>query len=169
MTRDLTGYAKAAQHLPMAWLTQSEFPARDLVEQSFRDAIQELPTPAEGDDNRMRSALYRILASPDPRGGSFKAQAIRAAGLLHDQVVTLAQNPQELRRNSILHGYCGGVFGESYGHKIVLEVGDGSIAYKHIDGTHQGTTNQYHGDIEELAAYLVPDHHCPDNCTMGED
>lgn len=171
MTSTLTSYAKAAQHLPMAWLTQSEFPAKDLVISSFQDALAELPTPAGYDDNVVRSALEFIVAGPDPRSGTFKAQAIYAAAQLHDQVtkLALAPQPKEIRRNSILHGYCGGLFGESYGHKIVLAVGDGWIDYKFVDGPQKGTTNRYRGDIDELSGYLKPDHHCPDDCTMGEN
>jgi hypothetical protein len=87
---DLTRYAKAAQHLPMAWLTQSEFPAKDLVVSSFEDAIRELPTPTGYDDNLVRSALEAMVAGPDPRSGSFQAQAIQAAAKLHDRVTALA-------------------------------------------------------------------------------
>jgi hypothetical protein len=170
MTSDLTQYAKAAQHLPMAWLTQSEFPAKDLVKQSFEDAIAELPAPQGYEDNQVRSALDAVVAGPDPRGGAFKAQAIYAAAQLHDRVTVLALAPKakKVRRNSVLHGYCGGLLGESYGHKIVTEVGHGYVVYKMIDGQNSGSTNIYHGDIEDLAEYLVPDFHCPDDCTMGE-
>ena len=171
MTSDLTQYAKAAQHLPMAWLTQSEFPAKDLVRQSFEDAIAELPAPQGYDDNLVRSALDAVVAGPDPRSGAFKAQAIYAAAQLHDRVtkLVLAPQPKEVRRNSILHGYCGGLFGKSYGHKIVLEMGAGYIVYKFLDGQYSGLTNVYHGDVEDLAEYLVPDLHCPDDCALGEN
>lgn len=86
----LTEYAKAAQHLPMAWLTQSEFPAKALVKSSFEDAVAALPAPESYDDSLVHSALREIVAGPDPRSGSFKAQAIQAAAKLHDRVVSLA-------------------------------------------------------------------------------
>lgn len=172
MTSTLTSYAKAAQHLPMAWLTQSEFPAKDLVISSFQDALAELPTPAGYDDNVVRSALEFIVAGPDPRSGTFRAQAIHAAARLHDQVTKLALVPRvkapKVRKNSILHGYAGGVFGESYGHRLVTKKGDGWIEYEYIDGPDQGVTRRYKGNIKELAAYLAPDHHCGDDCMMGE-
>lgn len=86
----LTQYAKAAQVLPMAWLTQSEFPSKTVVKNAFRIAIAELPEVNTYEDNLVRSALQAIADGPDPRGGTFKAQAIYAAGQLHDRVVTLA-------------------------------------------------------------------------------
>lgn len=92
----LTAYAKAAQHLPMAWLTQSLFPAKDLVESSFRDALAELPAPEGYEDNLVRSAMETVIAGPDPRGGKFQAQAIQAAAKLHDRVITrLLEAPGE--------------------------------------------------------------------------
>jgi hypothetical protein len=72
-------------------------------------------------------------------------------------------------KGSILHGYCGGIFGESYGHKLVTKKGDGWINYEYLDGPRQGRTGRHHGNVKELAEYLVPDHHCPENCTMGQD
>lgn len=158
----------------MAWLTQSEFPAKDLVKQSFEDAIAELPEMRNGEDSLahlVRFALEGVAKGPDPRGGAFKAQAIYAAAQLHDRVTALALAPKanKVRRNSVPHGYCGGVLGESYSHKLVTEKGDGWVNYKHLDGPLQGSTQRYHGNIKELAEYLVPDHHCPDNCTMGDN
>lgn len=94
MTSTLTQYAKAAQHLPMAWLTQSEFPHKDIVKGSFVDAVADLPEPRTYDDNLVHSALKAIVSGPDPRGGSFKAQAIQAAARLHDRVVALALEEQ---------------------------------------------------------------------------
>jgi hypothetical protein len=173
---DLTRYAKAAQHLPMAWLTQSEFPAKDLVKQSFEDAIAELPEMRSGDDSLahlVRFALEAVAKGPDPRGGAFKAQAIYAAAQLHDRITALVLEPKEnkpkVRVGSILHGYCGGAFGESYGHRVVTEKGDGWSNYECLDGPQQGHKGRYHGNIKELAEYLAPDHHCPDNCTFGEN
>lgn len=89
----LTSYAKAAQVLPMAWLTQAEFPSKDVVKNAFRVAIAELPEVTAYEDNLVRSALQAIVAGPDPRGGGFEAQAIYAAGQLHDRVVTLVLQP----------------------------------------------------------------------------
>lgn len=86
----LTQYAKAAQILPMAWLSQSEFPSKSLVKDAFRIAVAELPEVDSYEDNLVRSALQAIVDGPDPRSGTFKAQAIYAAGQLHDRVVTLA-------------------------------------------------------------------------------
>ncbi|WP_139187305.1 hypothetical protein [Pseudarthrobacter chlorophenolicus] len=85
----LTQYAKAAQVLPMAWLAQSEFPSKTVVQNAFRIAIAELPESSTYEDNVVRSALQAVVAGPDPRGGRFEAQAIYAAGQLHDRVVTL--------------------------------------------------------------------------------
>jgi hypothetical protein len=73
----LTQYAKAAQILPMAWLTQAEFPAKTTVKQAFCVAIAELPEAATYED--------RVI-----RGGTYKAQAIYAAAQLHDRVTALA-------------------------------------------------------------------------------
>ncbi|MET4144101.1 hypothetical protein [Arthrobacter sp. UYCo732] len=86
----LTRYAKSAQILPMAWLTQSEFPAKGLVKNAFQVAISELPEASTYEDNVVRSALQTIVDGVDPRGGSFKAQAMHAAGQLHDRVTALA-------------------------------------------------------------------------------
>lgn len=175
MTNDLTQYAKAAQHLPMAWLTQSEFPAKALVKEAFQSAIKELPEMRSGDDSLahlVRFALESVVCGVDPRGGAFKAQAIYAAAQLHDRVTALALGPKEkkakVRKGSILHGYCGGIFGESYGHKLVTEKGDGWINFEYIDGPNQGQTGRHHGNIKWLAEYVVPDRHCPENCSMGE-
>lgn len=173
MTSHLTHYAKAAQHLPMAWLTQTEFPAKAIVKEAFQSAIRELPDVADGNDSQahlVRFALESVVNGVDPRGGAFKAQAIYAAAQLHDRVTALVLTPKvkkpKVRYGSILHGYCGGVFGESYSHKLVTEKGDGWINYEHLDGPHQGHTHRYHGNIKELAEYLSPDHHCGDE---GED
>jgi len=136
MTSDLTRYAKAAQALPMAWLTQSDFPSKDLVKSSFREALNELPASNLYQDNLVRAAGESVVSGVDPRSGTFKAQAIHAAAKLHDRVteLALAPKPKKVRRNSVLHGYCGGSFGESYGHKLVTEKGDGWINYKFLDG-----------------------------------
>lgn len=172
MTSTLTHYAKAAQHLPMAWLTQTESPAKDLVIDSFRDALDELPTATGYEDSLVRSAVEAIVAGPDPRSGSFRRQAIQAAAKLHDRVTKLALVPEvkapKVRLGSILHGYAGGVFGEAYGHRIVTEKGDDWIEFEYIDGENQGVTRRYEGNIKELAEYLVPDHHCGNDCMMGE-
>jgi hypothetical protein len=80
MTTKITSYARAAQHLPMAWLAQADFPARTIVKESFKDALRELPAPDGYDDSVLRSALEIIVSGPDPRGGTFKAQAVQAAG-----------------------------------------------------------------------------------------
>lgn len=104
MTSTLVSYAKAAQHIPMAWLTLPEFPAKALVESSFRDALAELPAPEGYEDNLVRSALEAVIAGPDPRGGRFQAQAIQAAAKLHDRVagVMLQLSPDKIlvRRES---------------------------------------------------------------------
>lgn len=85
----LTQYAKAAQILPMAWLAQAEFPAKTTVRQAFRVAIAELPEATTYEDNLVRAALQTIVDGVDTRGGTFKAQAIYAAGQLHDRVTFL--------------------------------------------------------------------------------
>lgn len=171
MTSTLAAYAKAAKELPMAWLTQSEFPAKDLVESSFQDALAELPAPEGYEDSLVRSALESVIAGPDPRGGKFQSQAIQAAAKLHDRVVTLAlePKPRKIRRNAILHGYCGGLLGESYGHKLVTEVGLGYVVYASISNIDRSEGGVYHGDVEDLEEYLVPDQDCPENCHLGED
>jgi hypothetical protein len=170
---NLSQYAKAAQHLPMAWLTQAEFPAKPLVVSSFEDALEELPRAGSYQESLVRSSLETIVAGPDPRGGSFEAQAIHAAAKLHDRVSVLALEPRvkapKVRKGSILHGYAGGVFGETYGHRLVTRKGDGWINVEYLDGEHQGVIRRYHGNLKELAEYLVPDHHCGDNCTLGQD
>lgn len=74
----------------MAWLTQSEFPSKTVVQNAFRIAIAELPEVNSYEDNTVRSALQAVVNGPDPRGGTFKAQAVYAAGQLHDRVVKLA-------------------------------------------------------------------------------
>jgi hypothetical protein len=169
----LTQYAKAAQHLRMSWLTQSEFPAKALVKDSFRDAIAELPASTGYQDNLVRSALQSIVDGPDPRGGPFKAQAIYAAAQLHDRVVSLALEPKvkkpKVRAGSILYGYCGGLLDDSYGHRIVLSVGKGWMVYQPLDAAVTESNCTYRGNLKELAEYLVPDHHCPENCILGQD
>ena len=85
MTSTVSRYAKAAQALPMAWLTQFEFPAKALVEQSFVDAITDLHASDNYGDNLVRSALEAIVSGIDPRG-TFKAQAIQAAAQPHDRL-----------------------------------------------------------------------------------
>lgn len=172
MTSDLTQYAKAAQALPMAWLTQAEFPATPLVKSSFQDALDELPTAGGYQDNLVRSALQAIVDGVDPRGGTFQAQAIHAAAQLHDRLTTLALEPKlkksKVRKGSIIHGYAGGLFGESYWHRLVTRKGDGWINYEYLDGPNQGYASRYHGNLKELAEHLVPDHHCPEDCTFGQ-
>jgi len=71
MNSKLASYAKAAQHLRMAWLTQSEFPARPLVKVSFLDALSELPEATTYEDGLVRSSLQAIVDGPDPRSGTF--------------------------------------------------------------------------------------------------
>lgn len=172
MTSNLTQYAKAAQHLRMAWLAQSEFPSKTLVQGSFRDAIAELPEPTAYEDSLVRSALQAVIDGTDPRGGTYKAQAIYAAAQLHDRVTSLALEPKvkkaKVRAGSVIHGYAGGVFGESYWHRLVTKKGDGWINYEILDGPDQGHLRRYHGNLRELVEYLVPDHHCPDDCPFGQ-
>lgn len=173
MTSTLTAYAKAAQHLPMAWLTQTESPAKDLVIDSFKDALQELPTPVDYEDNLVRSALEAIIAGPDPRSGTFRRQSIQAAAKLHDRVTKLALAPKvkvpKVRKGSVIHGYAGGLFGrDSYDHRLVTKKGEGWLNYEYLDGAHQGMSRRYDGDLKELAVYLVPDHHCGENCPFGD-
>lgn len=74
----------------MAWLAQSEFPPKTVVQNAFRIAIAELPESSAYEDNLVRSALQAVVDGPDPRAGTFKAQAVYAAGQLHDRVVNLA-------------------------------------------------------------------------------
>lgn len=174
MTNTLTQYAKAAQALPMAWLTQAEFPAKPLVKSSFQDALDELPEAGGYQDNLVRSALQTVVDGVDPRGGTFQAQAIHAAAQLHDRVTALALEPKvkkpKVRIGSVIHGYAGGLFGrDSYDHRKVLDKGKDWITYLYIDGDWEGTRGTYNGDLDELVEYLVPDHHCPDNCTIGQD
>lgn len=173
MTSKLTQYAKAAQHLRMAWLTQSEFPAKSLVIEAFRDAIAELPEAATYEDSLVRSALQTLVDGSDPRGGAYRAQAIYAAAQLHDRVTALALEPKvkkpKVRAGSILHGYCGGLLDDSYGHRIVLSTGKGWMVYTPFDADPSDPSFTYRGDLKELAEYLVPDHHCPEGCTLGQD
>lgn len=173
MTNALTQYAKAAQHLNMAWLTQAEFPAKTLVKSSFKDALDELPELDGYQDNLVRSALQSIVDGTDPRGGTFKAQAIYAAAQLHDRVAALALEPRvkkpKIRAGSILHGYCGGILDDSYGHRIVLSVGRTWMVYQPLDADPTESSFTYRGNLNELVEYLVPDHHCPDNCTIGQE
>ena len=173
MTSKLTQYAKAAQHLRMAWLTQSAFPATAIVIDAFRDAIAELPEATTSEESLVRSALQTIADGSDPRAGSFKAQSIYAAAQLHDRVAVLALEPKvkklRVREGSVIHGYAGGVFGESYWHRLVTRKGDGWINYEYLDGPKQGYGSRYHGNLKELVEYLVPDHHCPDGCTLGQN
>ncbi|HEX9227344.1 MAG TPA: hypothetical protein VF885_11930 [Arthrobacter sp.] len=173
MTSTLTHYAKAAQHLRMAWLTQSEFPAQAIVEDAFRDAIDELPGSTTYEDTLVRSALQTIVDGVDPRGGSYRAQAIYAAAQLHDRVAALALESKvkkpKVREGSVIHGYAGGVFGESYWHRLVTKKGDGWINYEILDGPDLGQVRRHHGNLKELVEYLVPDHHCPDDCPYGQD
>lgn len=174
MTSTLTAYAKAAQHLPMAWLTQTESPAKDLVIDSFKEALEELPTATSYEDSLVRSALEAIIAGPDPRSGSFRRQSIQAAAKLHDRVPQLALAPKvkapKVRKGSVIHGYAGGLFGrDSYDHRQVLDKGKDWINYVYIDGPWAGTRGTYNGDLKELIEYLVPDHHCSENCQLGED
>lgn len=171
MTSKLTQYAKAAQHLRMAWLTQSEFPVKAIVKNSFRDAIAELPEATTYEDNLVRSALQAVVDGTDPRGGSYKAQAIYAAAQLHDRVASLALEPKvkkpKVCEGSVIHGYAGGVFGESYWHRLVTKKGDGWINYEILDGPDLGQMRRHHGNLKELVEYLVPDHHCADDCQYG--
>lgn len=173
MTNRLAQYAKAAQTLPMAWLTQAEFPSKTLVKNSFRDALAKLPEAEAYEDNLVRSALKAVVDGVDPRGGTFKAQAIHAAARLHDRVVALALDPRvvraKVRIGTVIHGYAGGLLGESYSHRRVTEKSGNSIRFVYLDGLHSGMEGSYQGDLDELAEYLVPDYHCPDDCPFGED
>jgi hypothetical protein len=157
----------------MAWLTQSEFPAKAIVEDSFQDAINELPAADSYEESLVRAALQTIVDGPDPRGGSFQAQAINAAAQLHDRVTALALEPKvkksKVRAGSILHGYCGGLLDDSYGHRIVVSVGKGWMVYAPFDANPADPSLTYRGDLKELVEYLAPDHHCPDDCTLGQD
>jgi hypothetical protein len=171
----LTQYAKAAQHLPMIWLTQTTFPATSLVTRAFRDAVDELPAPDTNPDALLRAILENVASGgSDPRDGTFQEQATRAAAQLHDRVAVVALQPKakkaKVRPGSILHGYCGGILDDSYGHRLVTERGDGWINYLHTDGDLDGRTGRHHGNLKELAEYLVPDTtHCPEGCTLGQD
>jgi hypothetical protein len=75
--------AAAANELPMPWLVQTEFPAKKAVAESFRGALAKLPAPESYEATMVRHALQAVVDGPDPRGGSFEAQAIRAAAQLH--------------------------------------------------------------------------------------
>jgi hypothetical protein len=173
MTTTLIQYAKAAQHLPMAWLTQAEFPARSLVKDSFREALEELPESDSYQDGLVRSALQSIVDGVDPRGGSFQAQAVYAAAQLHDRVAALVLEPRmkkaKVRKGSVIHGFAGGLFGETYWHREVTEKSGNSIRFVYLDGPHAGQAGSYRGDLKELVEYLVPDHHCPEDCTLGQN
>ncbi|MBG0739049.1 hypothetical protein IV500_06495 [Paeniglutamicibacter antarcticus] len=76
--------AAAARELPMPWLTQAGFPGKKIVKDSFRDALAKFPETDAYDAITVRHALQTIIQGPDPRGGSFKAQAIHAAAQLHE-------------------------------------------------------------------------------------
>lgn len=76
--------AAAARELPMPWLVQSDFPAKKAVTDSFRNALAKLPEQQSYDSVMTRHALQSIIGGPDPRSGSFKDQAVRAAAQLHD-------------------------------------------------------------------------------------
>lgn len=173
MTTTLTQYAKAAQALPMAWLTQAEFPAKPLVKDSFQAALEELPEAAGYQDNLVRSALQAIVDGVDPRGGSFQTQAIHAAAQLHDRVTALALMPKvkkaRVREGSVIHGYAGGLLGETYWHREVTGKSGNSITFVYLDGPHVGQEGSHRGDLNELVEYLVPDHHCPEDCILGQN
>src|SRR5687768_11586874 len=77
MTTKITSYAKAAQHLPMPWLAPTDFPARNIVKESFKDAIGELLASDSYDDNLVRSALEAIGSGTDPRGAPSKPRPSR--------------------------------------------------------------------------------------------
>jgi hypothetical protein len=129
--------------------------------------------PDSYEDNLVRSALQAIVDGPDPRGGTFKAQAIYAAAQLHDRVAALALEPKvkklKVRKGSILHGYCGGLLDDSYGHRVVTKKGDEWIHFEYLDGP-PSRPSYYRGDLSELAEYLVPDTtHCQADCTFGQD
>jgi hypothetical protein len=76
--------ASAAHELPMPWLVQADFPGKKTVTDSFRDALAKFPGSESYDALMVRHALQAIVDGPDPRSGSFKTQAIRAAAQLHD-------------------------------------------------------------------------------------
>jgi hypothetical protein len=76
--------AEAAHKLPMPWLTQADFPAKKIVVDSLRDALDKLPESESYEAVMVRNALQAIIDGPDPRSGPIKAQAIRAAAQLHD-------------------------------------------------------------------------------------
>lgn len=89
---DILAVATAAQTLPMAWLAQADFPAKDSVKNSFRDAEQILPGWNTGEPYELqviRGTLAGIVGDTDPRSGTFRAQAVRAAAQLHDYAVKL--------------------------------------------------------------------------------
>ena len=76
----------------MAWLAQADFPAASIVKDSFRTAEQMLPGWDPGEPYELkviRGALAGIAGGTDPRSGTFKAQAVRAAAQLHDYAVKL--------------------------------------------------------------------------------
>jgi hypothetical protein len=75
--------AAAANELPLPWLVQSEFPGKKAVTDSFRDALAKLPEADSYEALMVRHALQAIVDGPDPRSGSFKDQAVRAAAQLH--------------------------------------------------------------------------------------
>lgn len=89
---DILAVAKAARELPMAWLAQAEFPAKAIVQESFRTTEQLLPGWKPGEPYELkviRGAMAGIAGGTDPRSGTFKAQAVRAAAQLHDYAVKL--------------------------------------------------------------------------------
>lgn len=76
--------AHAAVCLPMAWLTQSQFPPKKAVIESFKNAVSFLKNTEDPDAVSVRMSLETIIAGTDPRGGTFAKQALAAAGKLHD-------------------------------------------------------------------------------------
>lgn len=89
---DILAVAQAAQELRMPWLAQADFPGKDIVKASFRNAEQILPGWTAGEPYELkviRGVLAGISGGTDPRSGPFKSQAVRAAAQLHDYAVQL--------------------------------------------------------------------------------
>lgn len=171
-------YAEAAQKVPMFSLINPA-PRKEVMEQ-FQRAVAELPHIEPGWDHRhdeIRGVLVEVALGGHPGKGTFRAQARRASGRLHEHLLNLAtmggtRVPAQIVPGAVLHFFYDGIIDdEAYGrgHRRVLEVTDYNFSFVVLDGEMTGMTGTYFGDFdpESSAPFLQPSSQCGPDCHRG--
>ncbi|HEX9088237.1 MAG TPA: hypothetical protein VF867_11980 [Arthrobacter sp.] len=155
-------------------------PRKEVMEQ-FQRAVAELPEIEPGRDHRhdeIRGVLVEVARGGHPEKGTFRDQARRAGGRLHEHLLNLAtmggtRLQTQVVPGAILHFFYDGLtddqtFGR--GHRRVLEVTDFNFSFVVMDGEKAGMTGTYFGDFdpESSAPFLQPSSECGPDCHRGQ-